>query len=158
MIQFGGLVAIANTSLALLAVAVLWLDPALVWLLVLPLVTVFLAYRAYVSEREKHERLEMLYQSSRILQHSPELDVGARGPARPRPRDVPGRARRGPVRRPAIPRSTRRCGRRPATTAGTEADGPVDRSRTPTASHAERRARADAPFFSTSRRTAGDRR
>ena len=35
---------------------------------------VFLAYQAYVSEREKHERLELLYQSSRILQHSPELD------------------------------------------------------------------------------------
>ena len=34
----------------------------------------FLAYRAYLSEREKHERLELLYQSSRILQHSPELD------------------------------------------------------------------------------------
>ena len=74
MIQFGGLVAIANTSLALLAVSVLWLDPLLLALLVVPLVTVFLAYRAYVSEREKHERLELLYQSSRILQHSPELD------------------------------------------------------------------------------------
>jgi diguanylate cyclase (GGDEF)-like protein len=34
----------------------------------------FVAYRAYLSEREKHERLELLYQSSRILQHSPELD------------------------------------------------------------------------------------
>ena len=74
MIQFGGLVAIANTSLALLAVSVLWLDPALLALLVVPLLTVFLAYRAYLSEREKHERLELLYQSSRILQHSPELD------------------------------------------------------------------------------------
>ena len=39
-----------------------------------PLITLFVAYRAYVSEREKHERLELLYQSSRILQHSPELD------------------------------------------------------------------------------------
>jgi len=74
MIQFGGLVAVANTSLALLAVCVLWLDPELLALLVVPLVTVFLAYRAYVSEREKHQRLELLYQSSRILQHSPELD------------------------------------------------------------------------------------
>ena len=74
MIQFGGLVAIANTSLALLAVSVLWLDPALLALLIVPLLTVFLAYRAYLSEREKHERLELLYQSSRILQHSPELD------------------------------------------------------------------------------------
>ncbi len=74
MIQFGLLVAIANTSLALLAVAFLWSDPWLLALLVVPLVVVFLAYRAYASEREKHERLELLYQSSRILQHSPELD------------------------------------------------------------------------------------
>jgi diguanylate cyclase (GGDEF)-like protein len=74
MIQFGGLVAVANTSLALLAVSILWLDWRLVWLLVVPLLTVFLAYRAYLSEREKGERLEFLYQSGRILQHSPELD------------------------------------------------------------------------------------
>jgi diguanylate cyclase (GGDEF)-like protein len=74
MVQFGSMVAFANTSLALLAVSILWTNPSLLWLLVLPLVIVFLAYQAYVSEREKHERLELLYQSSRILQHSPELD------------------------------------------------------------------------------------
>jgi diguanylate cyclase (GGDEF)-like protein len=74
MIQFGTLVAVANTSLALLAVSILWLDPRLLWLLLVPLGTVFLAYRAYLSEREKGERLEFLYQSGRILQHSPELD------------------------------------------------------------------------------------
>lgn len=74
MIQFGLMVALANTSLALLAVSVLWLSPALLWLLILPLAMIFIAYQAYVSEREKHERLELLYQSSRILQHSPELD------------------------------------------------------------------------------------
>ena len=74
MVRFGAMVALANTSLALLAVTVMWINPAAVWLLVVPLVTMFLAYGAYVSEREKHERLELLYQSSRILQHSPELD------------------------------------------------------------------------------------
>ena len=74
MIQFGGLVALANTSLALLAVTILWIDPVALGLLAVPLITLFVAYRAYVSEREKHERLELLYQSSRILQHSPELD------------------------------------------------------------------------------------
>ena len=74
MIQFGLMVALANTSLALLAVAALWVSPTMLWLLILPLVMVFLAYQAYVSEREKHERLELLYQSSRILQHSPEID------------------------------------------------------------------------------------
>ena len=74
MIEFGGLVALANTSLALLAVTVVWFDPIALCLLAVPLITLFVAYRAYVSEREKHERLELLYQSSRILQHSPELD------------------------------------------------------------------------------------
>ena len=74
MLQFGGTVAIANTSLALLAVSLLQVDPTLLVLLAVPLGTVFVAYGAYVSEREKHERLELLYQSSRILQHSPELD------------------------------------------------------------------------------------
>jgi diguanylate cyclase (GGDEF)-like protein len=74
MIRFGALVAVANTSLALLAVGILWVDPALLTLLVVPLLAVFLAYRAYVSEKEKHQSLELLYQSSRILQHSSELD------------------------------------------------------------------------------------
>lgn len=74
MIQFGALVSVANTSMALLAVSILWLDARLMWLLIVPLATVFLAYRAYLSEREKGERLEFLYQSGRILQHSPEFD------------------------------------------------------------------------------------
>jgi diguanylate cyclase (GGDEF)-like protein len=74
MIQFGGLVALANTSLALLAVSILWIHSASIWLLIVPVATLFIAYRAYVSEREKHERLELLYESSRILQNSPQLD------------------------------------------------------------------------------------
>ena len=75
MLQFGVLVAVANTSIALLAVTILWFSPTAIWLLVIPIVALFLAYGAWVSEREKHERLELIYQSSRILQHSPELDV-----------------------------------------------------------------------------------
>ncbi len=75
MLQFGLMVAVANTSIALVAVTILWASPGALWLLAIPIITLFLAYRAWVSEREKHERLEMVYQSSRILQHSPELDV-----------------------------------------------------------------------------------
>jgi diguanylate cyclase (GGDEF)-like protein len=74
MLQFGGMGALANTSLALLAVSILWSDPLAIWLLVIPMLTLFIAYRAYVSEREKGERLELLYESSRILQRSPEVD------------------------------------------------------------------------------------
>jgi diguanylate cyclase (GGDEF)-like protein len=74
MLQFGGMGALANTSLALLGVSILWSDPVAIWLLAVPILTLFVAYRAYVSEREKGERLELLYESSRILQRSPELD------------------------------------------------------------------------------------
>ncbi len=74
MIQFGALVALANTSLSLLGVTVLQADAQSIWLLAIPIATLMVAYRAYVSEREKHERLELLYESSRILHNSPELD------------------------------------------------------------------------------------
>jgi diguanylate cyclase (GGDEF)-like protein len=74
MLQVGGLFAVTNTSLALLAVAVLWFDAPAIWLVGVPVGTMFLAYRAYLSERQKHESLELLYESSRIFQRSLELD------------------------------------------------------------------------------------
>lgn len=74
MIQVGAAVAVANTSLALLAVAILWVNPVAIWLLTIPVLTLFIAYQAYLSERQKHESLELLYESSRIFQRSPELD------------------------------------------------------------------------------------
>ena len=74
MLRFAGGVALANTSLALLAVTLLWREPWSLWLLGLPVLAIFIAYRAYVSEREKGQRLELLYESSRILQRTPELD------------------------------------------------------------------------------------
>ncbi len=74
MIRFAILMAVSNTSLSLLAITVMWQDQAALGLLALPLLALFFVYRAYLSEREKHQRLELLYQSSRIMQHSPELD------------------------------------------------------------------------------------
>ncbi|MEO8437525.1 MAG: EAL domain-containing protein [Chloroflexota bacterium] len=79
MLSFSEMVAMANSSLATLAVMVLWVDPRSVVLLAVPTSVVFVAYRAYVAEREKHERLELLYESSRLLHYAPELDsaIGA---------------------------------------------------------------------------------
>ncbi|HEY3073083.1 MAG TPA: EAL domain-containing protein [Candidatus Limnocylindrales bacterium] len=74
MLQAGAVVAIVNTSLALLAVDIIWVDPVRLWLLAVPLGMLFLAYRAYLAERRKHESLELLYESSRVFQRSPELD------------------------------------------------------------------------------------
>jgi diguanylate cyclase (GGDEF)-like protein len=66
-------VTITNTSLGLIAALVvatsLWAVP----LLLVPMLTVFLAYRAYVAERQRHERLEFLYEANRTLSRSPEI-------------------------------------------------------------------------------------
>ena len=75
MLKIGIVVSLTNASLALMALTVLWADPASVWLFVLPIVTAALAYRAYISERQQHESIELLYESTRILQRSPELDT-----------------------------------------------------------------------------------
>jgi diguanylate cyclase (GGDEF)-like protein len=79
MLSFSEMVAMANASLATLAVMVLWVDPRSIILLAVPTAIVFVAYRAYIGEREKHERLELLYESSRLLHYAPELDsaIGA---------------------------------------------------------------------------------
>ena len=74
MLSFSEMVAMANSSLATLAVMVLWVDPRSIVLLAVPTAIVFAAYRAYMGEREKHERLELLYESSRLLHYAPELD------------------------------------------------------------------------------------
>ena len=70
MVRFGGLVAAANSSLALLTLTAASRDPQAIVLVVIPVAILFFAYRAYMSEREKHDRLELVYESSRIMQHS----------------------------------------------------------------------------------------
>ena len=79
MLSFSEMVAMANASLATLAVMVVSIDRRSIVLLAVPTAIVFVAYRAYVAEREKHERLELLYESSRLLHYAPELDsaIGA---------------------------------------------------------------------------------
>src|SRR4029450_7235206 len=74
MLMMGEVVSLTNTSLALLVITVLFVEPAAAMLFAVPIVAVFVAYRAYVSERQQHEGLEMLYESTRIMQRSPEMD------------------------------------------------------------------------------------
>jgi EAL domain-containing protein (putative c-di-GMP-specific phosphodiesterase class I)/GGDEF domain-containing protein len=81
MLRFSSMVAMANTSLALLAVMVIKVDPRSALLLAVPTAIVFLAYRAYIGEREKHERLELLHESSRLPHYAPELDRAISAPS-----------------------------------------------------------------------------
>ncbi|MEA2605600.1 MAG: hypothetical protein QOI00_357 [Chloroflexota bacterium] len=73
MIKIGTLVSLTNASIALMAVIVFWLEPRAGLLFVVPLATAAVAYRAYITERRQHEQLEMLYESTRILQRNPEM-------------------------------------------------------------------------------------
>ncbi|MEI7742606.1 MAG: PAS domain S-box protein [Chloroflexota bacterium] len=67
---FGILAGAVNTSLALMAVVFLRINPQDLWLVLLPAVVVGLGYRAYASQQERQARIEFLYDCARILQGS----------------------------------------------------------------------------------------
>jgi diguanylate cyclase (GGDEF)-like protein len=74
MLGVGLLVSLTNASLALSGVAVVAADPWAASLLVPPAAVLLLAYRAYVSERAKHQSLEFLYGVARSLPRGRELE------------------------------------------------------------------------------------
>ena len=69
-VGIGLAISLTNTSLAVVAVSILWLEPWAVWLLLVPAGILVPAYRAYTSSRQRHETLESLYQATRLLQRS----------------------------------------------------------------------------------------
>ena len=64
-------VAAINTSLGLAVAMVVDTDPRAIILLVAPVVAVFLAYRAHLSERRQTANLAFLYEASRTLRPPP---------------------------------------------------------------------------------------
>jgi diguanylate cyclase (GGDEF)-like protein len=72
--SFAAIGTVANTSLAVVTVVVAWQDPRAALLLAAPTAAVYVAYRAYTSQRQRHETLEFLYESSRLLHESPEVE------------------------------------------------------------------------------------
>ena len=62
-----------RVSIAIAAALVVATDPRAVPVLLVPALTVFAVYRAYISERQRHERLEFLYDANRTLSRSPEV-------------------------------------------------------------------------------------
>jgi diguanylate cyclase (GGDEF)-like protein len=73
MLAMDLVVTVTNTSLALAGAVIVWRDARAIPLLAIPVITVFLAYRAYLLERQRHERLEFLYEATRTLSRSPEI-------------------------------------------------------------------------------------
>jgi diguanylate cyclase (GGDEF)-like protein len=69
-------VALTNTSVGLACAAVVGHDIRTGWLLLPPAAILLLAYRAYVSERTKHQSLEFLYAVARSVSRAPDLESG----------------------------------------------------------------------------------
>ena len=69
------LVALTNTSVGLAGATLIADDRRAGWLLVAPACILLLAYRAYLSERTKHESLEFLYGVARSLSRAPDIET-----------------------------------------------------------------------------------
>ena len=106
MFATDALVTLINARIAIAAALVVATDPRAVPVLLVPALTVFAVYRAYISERQRHERLEFLYDANRTLSALARGRRGARGAARPLARGLQRRRRRGPA---VHRRRRRRC-------------------------------------------------
>jgi diguanylate cyclase (GGDEF)-like protein len=73
---FGIAGTVVNTMLGLLAVIMSTEHPMAALLLLGPVAVVFVAYRAYLSERSKSEGLQFLYSASEILSGARDLEAG----------------------------------------------------------------------------------
>jgi diguanylate cyclase (GGDEF)-like protein len=64
---------LASASLATAAVELLRYDVRSLWVLLVPVAGTALAFRAYTTQRRRHEHLEFLYRSMRAMQGAPEF-------------------------------------------------------------------------------------
>jgi diguanylate cyclase (GGDEF)-like protein len=72
-------VTLVGTATALVC-AIVWIDrPEASPLLLIPTVIAFVCYRAYIQEREGHEKVKTLYEANQALSHSPEIAVALEG-------------------------------------------------------------------------------
>ena len=79
MFVMDGVVTAANSSIAIAAAVLIATDARAVIVLLVPAAIVFGVYRAYVSERQRHEKLEFLYEANRALTRSPEVAEAIEG-------------------------------------------------------------------------------
>ena len=73
------MVTITGTAMALVC-SILWIErPEATPLLLVPVLIAFLGYRAYIRERQGHEKVKFLYEANRTLSESPEVAVALEG-------------------------------------------------------------------------------
>jgi len=65
---------VMNTATALIGVVLLKEQPTAAWLTAVPPIILYVAYRAYVNQREESGRLGSLYEATRALHASPQIE------------------------------------------------------------------------------------
>jgi diguanylate cyclase (GGDEF)-like protein len=73
MFVMDGMVTAANSSIAIAAAVMVATEPRVVPVLLVPALIVFAIYRAYITERQRHEKVAFLYEANRALTRSPEV-------------------------------------------------------------------------------------
>ena len=71
---FAAIATLTNTSLGLIGVEIMWRSPQTAWLLVIPTGLLLATYRLYTLQRQEHESLEFLYDSTRLANQSLQLE------------------------------------------------------------------------------------
>jgi diguanylate cyclase (GGDEF)-like protein len=75
VLSLTALAALMNTALALVGITIYWSGESnSAWLAMVPPVVLFFAYRAYISQRLERSRLESLYQATKVLHESPQIE------------------------------------------------------------------------------------
>jgi diguanylate cyclase (GGDEF)-like protein len=71
---FGLVTSVFTASLGIIAVVVVDSQPGIAWLLLVPSAGTYLASWAYTTQRRRHEGLDFLYQSARLLHQAPDIE------------------------------------------------------------------------------------
>lgn len=74
VMTLSALATVMNTATALIGVVLLDVYPTAAWLTAVPPVILYVAYRAYVNQREESGRLGSLYEATRALHASPQIE------------------------------------------------------------------------------------
>ncbi len=74
VLLLSGFAAAMNVVLGLVGVTILATAPGSGWLAVAPPVVLFVAYRAYMAQRQEGGRLQSLYEATRALHRSPQIE------------------------------------------------------------------------------------
>jgi diguanylate cyclase (GGDEF)-like protein len=72
-------VAVVNTSIGLCAATIVDNDWRAAILTAVPIIGMYLTFQAYVAERQRHGRLEFLYEAARALSRTPEIGTALEG-------------------------------------------------------------------------------